>query len=79
MVKDPLDDHPYFTGFNDNDEDESRGHLFSRHKGRHVKKKKLFYKPTNVWGWIDQIIQMLFIIVCGSFLILVLTGVIKGL
>jgi len=42
---------------------------------RHGKKKKpLFYIPVNAWGWVEQGIQALFIIVFVAMVILVLIG-----
>lgn len=71
MRQDPfVDEVPY----------EKRQHLFSKHTGRHLKpRRKLFYKPKNFMGWFEQVVQVVFILIAGSFLILLLIGAIRGI
>jgi len=64
----------------DEDDPKPKQHLFSKHLGRHIKPhRKLFYKPKSIWGWIEQIIQVVFIAVLGSFLVLLAVGALKGI
>ena len=70
-MKDP-DESLFFN--DEEDVQKTRQHLFSRHIGKHVKPRQWFYKPKSIWGWIEQAIQTLCIIMGISFIVLLILG-----